>query len=308
MRIDVAETDAYLRLARLEAASKRYEAALGTLEFQQGGRPEELAAALLQMRILARLDRKEQAPDFVLEILARPENRGAAVAAVGEGVRERSGPKAALAAMKAVPFIDLSDPIQSEALAAIVEDLAATRNAKEGLALVDAGLRKHPDSAAFLAVRGRALQLSGAPVSSVREAYERALARDANNGRALVGLARLEADAGSKDAALALYDRTLAEKKDNDGAAAREGASVLLALGRSGEAEERLAELLAEVPYDAAAARALAELRLARGADDAQTRELARRAVVFGGGADAEALLEKIAPPTEQAGSSASSG
>ena len=195
--------------------------------------------------------------------------------------------------MKAVQPLDLSDPIQVEALAAIVEDLAATGRAKEGLALVDAGLRKHPDAAPFLAVRGRALQLSGAPVASVREAFERALALDAKNGRALVGLARLEADAGSKEAALALYDRAVAED-ENDRTAAREAASLLVALGRSGEAEERLAALLREHPYDAAAARALAELRLARGAQDERTLELARRAVAFGGGAEAEALLERI--------------
>ena len=180
-------------------------------------------------------------------MLGRPENRGAAVAALGEGVRERSGHKAALKAMKAVPSLDLSDPIQVEALAAIVEDLAATGKAKEGLALVDAGLRKHPDAAPFLAVRGRALQLSGAPVASVREAFERALALDAKNGRALVGLARVESDAGSKDAALALYDRAVAED-ENDRTAAREAASLLVALGRSGEAEQRLAALLRGAP------------------------------------------------------------
>ena len=81
-------------------------------------------------------------------------------------------PKAALELMKGVPSLDLSDPIQVDALAANVEDLGATGKANNGLALVDAGLRKHPDAAAFLAVRGRALQLSGAPAASVREAFE----------------------------------------------------------------------------------------------------------------------------------------
>jgi Tfp pilus assembly protein PilF len=304
MRIDVTETDAYLRLARLQVASGHYEAALVTLEFGPGGRPEEVAAGLLEMRIRARLGKEAQMPRWILEMLGRPENRGTAVAALGEGVRERSGQKAALKAMKAVPSLDLSDPIQVEALAAIVEDLAATGKAKEGLALVDAGLRKHPDAAAFLAVRGRALQLSGAPVASVRESFERALALDAKNGRALVGLARVETDTGSKDAALALYDRAVAGDA-NDRTAAREAASVLVALGRSGEAEQRLAALLLEHPYDAAAARALAELRLARGAKDERTLELARNAVAFRGGAEAEALLERIAPRAERAGSSA---
>jgi len=82
----------------------------------------------------------------------------------------------------------------------------------------------------------------------------------------------------------------------------------LVALGRSGEAEERLSALLLEHPYDAGAARALAELRLARNAKDERTVELARRAVAFGGGAEAEALLARIAPAAEQAGASATSG
>ncbi|TMA30624.1 MAG: tetratricopeptide repeat protein [Deltaproteobacteria bacterium] len=306
MRIDVTETDAYMRLARLQAAGGHYEAALGTLEFEPGGRPDELAAGLLEMRIRAHLRRKD-APPRLHQIMDQPEHRGAAVAALAEGVRERSGPKAALELMKGVPSLDLSDPIQVDALAANVEDLGATGKANKGLALVDAGLRKHPDAAAFLAVRGRALQLSGAPAASVREAFEQALAIDANNRRALIGLARLESSAGSNEAALALYDRALAEDKD-DRTTAREAASVLVALGRSGEAEERLSALLLEHPYDAGAARALAELRLARNAKDERTVELARRAVAFGGGAEAEALLARIAPAAEQAGASATSG
>jgi tetratricopeptide (TPR) repeat protein len=307
MRVDVNETDAYLRLARLQEAAGRYEGALGTLQFEPGGRPDELAAALLELRIQARLLPEKKAREFIRGALAEPEHRGAAVAALGEGVRDRSGPKASLAAMRAVPSIDLSDPLEVDALAAIVEDLAATGSAKDGLALAEAGVRKHADSAQLLAVRGRALELSGAPVASVRESFERALELDAKCGRALVGLARVEAGAGAKEAALALYDRALAAD-EHDAAAARESAAVLVALGRSDEAEARLANLIAERAYDAAAARALAELRLARGVKDDRTLELARRAVTFNGGAEAKALLEKIEPRADQAAASPTSG
>src|SRR5262249_31517225 len=154
-------TDAYLRLARLQAAAGEYVAALSTLDFQPGGRPEEVAAALFEIRLRARFQ-QEQPPPRLRQIMDRSEHRGAAAAALGAGGPARSGPKAALAAMKAVRSLDLADPIYVDALAAIVDDLAATGKAKEGVALADAGLRKHPDTAAFLAVRGRALQLSGA--------------------------------------------------------------------------------------------------------------------------------------------------
>jgi tetratricopeptide (TPR) repeat protein len=300
MRIDVTATDAYLRQARLHSAAGHDEIALDTLEFEPGGRPEEVAAGLLEMRIRGRLGEERGAPPWVRAMLGRPEHWGAAVAALGEGVRERSGPKAALEAMKGVKPLDLHNPLHVEALAAIVEDLAATGKPKEGLALVDAGLREHPDAAAFLAVRGRALELSGAPAAAVREAFERALALDAKNARALVGLARITAAAGSKEAALALYDRALAADV-NDRTAARAAASLLVGLGRSGEAEERLAALLREHPYDADAARDLAELRLGRGARDERTIELAKRAVAFGGGAEAKALLERVEPRAEPA-------
>ncbi len=307
MRVDVTATDAYLRQARLQAASGAYAAAIDTLEFQPGGRPEEVAAGLFEMRIRARAGLEGGSPPWLRAMLAQPEHRGAAVAAVGEGVRERSGSKAALAAMKAAQPLDLSDPIHVEALAAFVEDLAATGRSAQGLALVDTGLRKHPDTAAFLALRGRALQLSGAPVAAARESFERALALAADDRIALVGLARLEAQHGSKDAALALYDRAVAADR-NDRTAARESASLLEASGRSGEAEERLTALLRNHPYDAAAARALAELRLERGAADERTLELAKRAVAFGGGAEAEALVERIQSRADESDSSAARG
>jgi len=307
MRIDAAATDAYLRQARLHVAAGRYDAALATLTFQPGGRPEEVAAGRLHVRVLARLGRAKQMPKYLLGLLARPEHWGAAVAALGEGVRERSGSPAALEVMRRAEHLDLEDPRYVDALAAIVEDLAATGKAKEGLALVDAGLLEHPDAAEFHAVHGRALSLSGAPAAPARAAFERALAIDAKSTRALVGLARLEAGAGAVESALALYERAVAEDP-NERPAAREAAALLVALGRPADAEQRLIALLREHPYDAAAARSLAELRLARGADDERTLELARRAVAFGGGPDAEAFLERVSARARPSGADSAVG
>ncbi len=152
-------------------------------------------------------------------------------------------------------------------------------------------------------MHGRALFLSGAPPASARAAFGRALASNGESARALLGLARLEVDSGSKEAAVPLYERAISADA-NDGAAVRELASLLVALDRPRDAEPRLEALLRDRPYDADAARALAELRVARGVTDDRTVELARRAVTFGGGADAAAFLERInarvgeTPPT----------
>ena len=62
---------------------------------------------------------------------------------------------------------------------------------------------------------------------------------------------------------------------------------------RSDAAIERLEELLREHPYDARAAMTLARLLLESGGAS-RARELAQRAVRFGGGSVAEALAETI--------------
>jgi tetratricopeptide (TPR) repeat protein len=295
MRIDVNATDAYLRLARLEAARGQYEAAQSTLGFQAGDRPEERAAALLQVRLLGRLGRERSMSKYLREQLARDKAWGAAIAEMAEGVRERSGPKAAIALIQSAKPLELDDPKYSEALAALVENLAEAGNTKEAVALTERAVRKHPESADFHALHGRALHRSKAPAASAREEFDRALALDDKNAHAVLGLARLEADAGSKEASVPLYERAVAADPTNS-AAAREFAEVLVALQRSADAEQKLEDLLREVPYDAPAARTLAGLRVARGNSDERTVELARRAVAFGGGPEATAFLQKIAP------------
>jgi tetratricopeptide (TPR) repeat protein len=307
MRINVNETDAYLRLARLHAAAGRYQAAITTLEFGQGQRPDEVPAALLHMRMLGRVGRAKQIPRFLRVVLAQPDHWGAAVAALGQGVRDHVGAKASLELMRSAKPLHLDDPDFIDALAEICDDLVTTGKPKEAIALVDAGLRKHPDAAGFHALRGRVLALSGAAAES-RKAFERALAIDDKNERALLGLARVERDAGASDAALALYDRAIAADPES-AEPMREAGALAAKLGRKDDAEKRFTALLKEVPYDGGAARSLAELRFARGEKDERTLELARRAVAFGGGDEAKALLERIGgtaaatePPARDAG------
>jgi tetratricopeptide (TPR) repeat protein len=291
MRIDVRATDAYLRLARMQVAAGRVADAMASLEFQPGERPGEDEASLLEIELVARTNRTP--PPEVMKRLERS-NRAGAAAALARGLTARSGPKSAVEFLRAQQKdLDFTEPRDAAALAAYADALAASGNAKEALSRVDAALSKHPDAASFQALRGDALAKTGAETAAVRAAYQRALELDPREHRALAGLAGLDAGAGAAESALAFYDRA-AEVDPSDRASVRAAAKLLEKLGRTDQAEERLTALLRNHPYDAEAAIALAELRRARGADAAATRELARRAVLFGGGSSAQALLDEI--------------
>jgi len=292
MRIDVNATDAYLRLARLQRASGREQAALTSLEMQPGKRPSEDEAGLLRLELLAKAGRP--APPALLQYYATSETlRGAAVAALARGFEQQTGPEKAVEFLLAQQDFDYTDPDHADALRALVDAYAAAGKPVEGRKRVEAALRAKPEAAAFYALRGRALALVGAPPAEVRAAYERSLELDAEQSLALAALARMEAEAGASETALALYQRAAsADPHDRDSVRA---AAVLMAqLGRREEAEASLAALLREHPYDAEAALALAELRMERGAGVEGTRELARRAATFGGGSAAEALLKRL--------------
>ena len=290
MRVDVRATDAYLRLARMQAAAGQPGLALATLEFSPGGRPEEEDAALFELELAARIDRVP--PPSVLQRLQR-ERRPAAAAALARGFATRLGPKPGIEFLRTQRDIDLTDPENVDALAELIELLVASGAPRDGLARVEAATAKHPDTAAFHALRGDALAAAGSSEAAVRAAYQRAFEIEPEQHRALVGLAALEAKAGERESALALYERA-ARADANDRATARTAADLLAQLGRRDESEARLGQLLREHPYDAQAAIALAQLRQARGAERDVTEELARRAVKFGGGKAAKELLDRI--------------
>lgn len=292
VRIDPHATDAQLRLARLYAAMGEEDKALTILARSPGARMAELESELLQVRLLARLGRAKRPPPYLAQLLSQPAHWGPAVAAMARGVHDRSGAAAAAKAVRGADRLDLTDPANAAALEVLVEYLAESGKPGEGLAQVEAALRAHPDAAVLHALHGRALALDGAAAAKVRAAYERALELDADEPLALLGLARITAGE-DRDAAADLCERAIAADPD-DRAAVRDAAALLARLGRPEAAEQRLEDLLDEYPFDAKAALALAGLRLERGAERDRTLELARRAVRFGGGPEAKALLERV--------------
>jgi len=300
IRADPGATDAPLRLARLHEAEGAY--ALGLVAARQAGRPAEpggqgnpdLETELVALRLAARLGRVAEMRGVLTRLVTQQREAGRVVAALAEGTRARLGPGAAAQRVRQMEPLDLTHPRSAEALRALVVDLCAAGEADAALPYVEAALAAHPDAAVFHEIRGTWLEQRGSPADSpgegVRAAYQRALDLDPDNALALAGLGRLAAD---PQAALALYTRAAAADPA-DPVPQRAAAELLVGLGRREEAESRLAELLGEHPYDAAAAARLAELLLAREAEADRTLELAQRAVRFGGGPEAYELLARV--------------
>jgi tetratricopeptide (TPR) repeat protein len=296
IRSDPAATDARLRLARLHAAEGAHALALAVLTTDVARRPEDLAMALLELELLARLGRiAAKPPPHLSRLVAGPEVHPRAVAAMAAGTRARRGPAAAAELVRSAG-LDLAQPGNAAALRELVADLADAGQSDEALALVDASLAAAPQAAAFHAIRGLALARRGAPAGEVRAAYERALELDAGDAEALAGLARLRAEGRDAETALSLYERAAAAAPE-DAAPARAAAELLVVQGRREEAEQRLEDLLDRHPYDGEAALRLAQLRLERSAEAPRTRALAQRAARFGVGPEAGELLERLGPP-----------
>jgi tetratricopeptide (TPR) repeat protein len=294
LRAGAAETDARLRLARLHAAEGTYALALEALRHDVAKHPGNLEMALLELEIAARLGRASGTPAPRLAQLVRPPAVwGRAVAALAAGTRARSGAAAAAELVQRADRLDLAQPSNAPALRALAVDLADAGRPDEALALVEASRQARPNVAAFHALRGLVLARRGAATEEVRAAYERALDLDPGNAQALSGLARLGAEAGDAEAALSLYERAAAADPQ-DVSALRASAELLISLGWLEDAEKRLEELLERDPYDGRAALALAQLCDERGAEAERTLMLARRAARFGGGTEAEELLDRL--------------
>jgi tetratricopeptide (TPR) repeat protein len=295
IRISPGATDSRARVARLLAAEGRPAEALALLQVKRGREPLDPEGELLALRLAARVGDAAalRASRRRLE-RGSPDRLGRAVASLAEGVRERSGPAAALQAVRAAEGVDLRDPRDADALRALVRlSHQAGGSEPEGArADLRGALAAHPDAAVLHEIEGLDLELRGSPGEEVRAAYARALELDPGNGRALAALGRL-ALAREPEQALALFDRA-AEADPRDAEARRGAARALVASGRSGEAEQRLEALLREHPYDEEAATTLVELQLLRGIATDRTLELAERAVRFGGGARALDLLSRV--------------
>ena len=126
----------------------------------------------------------------------------------------------------------------------------------------------------------------------MRSEYERALAGEPNNPKALIGLAQVTVK-HDVAAAIALLDRaTAADPSDPDPQLAV--ARILVAIDRKEDAATRLKALLDRHPLEAEAAAALVSLDLEAGHASEKTLDWARRAARFGRDPGAFDQLAKV--------------
>lgn len=127
-------------------------------------------------------------------------------------------------------------------------------------------------SAPLLSLRGDALLGTGKP-DDAKQAYEAALAANANSGDALMGLARLATVRGERDAALLYVDQAVAKDPKNPEVFIMQG-TMLRAVNKPDEALRAYDKALALKPDHRAAHIEKAYIEIARGKFDAAKQEV----------------------------------
>jgi len=144
------------------------------------------------------------------------------------------------------------------------------------------------------ALRGLVISRTTPDPDAARAEFERALALDPEEPIALEGLGQVAAASGRVNEAVDLFDRA-ARADENAVTALRAQAQLLIDDGRRDEARESLTRLIERDPLAGRDALALAQLLLgdAESRRDPRIEALLRCASRFGGGTEAERLLER---------------
>jgi tetratricopeptide (TPR) repeat protein len=276
-RTDPRSTEAGRALAELYASRGLYDDALQIASRYMRGHGADPAAYLMSIRIAHAGDREQVVTQGLLRLGKLP---GQAAVAVAEGaslLASGGNSEEAVQAVESAEF-DLTDPANAIALRVLIDQLGLLGQHEKAAGLVESALAAHPDRAVFHELQGGAERAAG-HADSARAAYERALKLDAEDWRALAGLAALAVESGDPTGALTLYDRAIAA--DPDGPAPALAAIALVRETDPEKTAQRLAELLEQYPREAAAANELAGILEDRGSLD-RAAVYARRAAWFG--------------------------
>jgi tetratricopeptide (TPR) repeat protein len=281
LRANARQTTAGLELAQLYSASEDHESALAVVQRYVQTHPGDPEGVLASIHSAHRAERHAIVAQGLERLARLPGQAATAAAEEAELLATSKGPALAVEAVEN-SGLDLTDPAHQIALRMLLVQLAALEEHTKADALVRAALEAHPEEPVFHELRGRSLQASRKPPDSpkrVREAFERALELEPDYAPALAGLAELSAEAGERDAALALYDRA-AEADPKQPAYPLAAAKLELDAQRTDEAALRLEQLLDRHPREAGAANDLAVILAERGELD-RAFGLAKRAAWF---------------------------
>ena len=285
--------EAAVALAELHVARGQHSTALEILRSALAKLPYERTIWLTLVRTAAAA-RQEDAVRRGLQTLAGL--WGGAPLASAETMRiaqVAAGPVAALQWLQSHP-VDLNDPENAPVLRAFVDAKLALGEPAEALKQLETAIEAHPEESKFQELRGRTLIAAGS-LETAEVAFRRSLELDPESSAALHGQAVIAAQRGQRDQAVELYDR--AARSDPTDPEPGWAAFQLLASDRgdlkNAALAGRLERYLRDHPHRAAAALALAELRVESG-DREGALEMAQRAISFGSGSRGVEMVARI--------------
>lgn len=287
------ETEAGLRLAKLYLAAGSFQEAWNLAGQYVMVNPDDVEGG----RVVAAAAAKDEDADLqrLLSQMRGTRLWPAAAAVRAQFVAGRKDAKTALAWLDSLRMSDAdwNNPGYAELLRTRILLLDSAGDKSGADKTLESALAAQPESSEFLEIRAALLESRGAAAAEIRVAFEQALEKDEGNWLANEGLARALEQAGDFPGAIAHYDRSTQAHPESP-IAARKAAALAAREGDRVDSEKRWALLLKEHPWDAEAARALTLIRKDRGETDDVTLDYAERAVMFGGGKEAEALLIQI--------------
>jgi tetratricopeptide (TPR) repeat protein len=210
-----------------------------------------------------------------------------------ERIESIRGAEAALELLEGTDSLDLTQPANAEVLRVKARLLLSSGRADDALIATRAALDAAPEAGPFHEIHATVLAATKADPTRVRAAFERAVELSPEDWISLESLGRNREEAGDLEEALSLYRRAAAAAPDQT-SPGRAIANTLAGMGRTAESEAAWEAQLREQPWDAEAAIALVSQRIAAGRLDDRTVELAERAVLFLGGAEAEQQLIEV--------------
>lgn len=287
------QTEAALRLAKLYLAAGSYAEAWASASQYLMNHNDDPEGGRILIASAGR-DPKAQMGALFSQIRGTP-LWAAGAATRAQTIAETSGPEAALEWIDEIagPLAQWERPEYAELIRERLRLIQKAGRPDAAAAEAERLVKAFPESAALLETRAILLEERGADPATIAEAFEKAVQKDEKDWLALSGLARARERTGDLAGAIALLDRATKAHPESPAAAAA-AARLAAKRGYADDAEKRWTALIVEHPWNAEAALALAEIRLGRKQTDARTVDFAERAVMFGGGKPAYAMIVRV--------------